>query len=324
MRISVRVCVTVLPGILLACPACFECLLPLNIGADYNPTRSQVSGLPGATLFREEGLEDILWLEFERQRGSGTVGGYLAGHDTHDGGLVLLLNGASTFEPQGNPAAVLDYLQNFGLDLAEAGFLVWAPVLTECPTPYGGEDLADALEVVDWLAAGGEELLGVERVYVVGYSTGATVANLLNPRRDFTAVVSLSGIAQPDQFQAHYGFYRQLVAIYPRNAGFCQLAATLAAYGPPESPAWEALNAVDQVRDFRSPTLFMHGEADIVYLADNTRNLEARYRELRAQGATDLPRLEFEYIEGGSHFVYAEIPALRRRVVQYLKQFEPS
>lgn len=275
-----------------------------------------------ATLQKIDGVGDAHWLTITRGDGADSIGGFLS-LEPHHGGLVVLLAGASTFDPLGRYAATLDFYQDFGIHLRRAGFLVYAPVLAECGTPYGGEDLAQTEAILDWLESEGQAFLGVQRVYVVGYSTGGTLVNLLNPRRRVTAMVSLCGLADPVQFEALHGLYRWLVARFPNNAGFCQLADTLTAYGPPGSVAWYKLDAVAQVWRFRNPTLFVHGAWDWVYFTANTRHVEARYRELRRAGRRDLPPLKFIYIRWGDHFSAGYDRATRPKIVKYLRTFEP-
>lgn len=303
---------------------CISTLLPANIGLDLVP-----EDVPAGKTFEPvpvlaEGVADVYWLEIERRHGPGTVGGFISAPEDHDGGLVLLLDGAGTFLSGGELGSALAHYRAYGADFRVAGFMTWSLVLPECATPYGEDDLADALEVVDWLAQGGTDLLGVERVYLVGYSTGATVANLVNVQRDVTAVVSMGGLTRADQFRTHYGLYDFLVRLFPHNVGFCQLAASLDAYGAPDATAQEQINVVDRVAEMRNPTLFIHGTADIIYFIENTEILETRYRELQAAGVEGLPDVHFAYIPGGNHFEYRDDPAIRALVIDYLLQFEPA
>lgn len=284
--------------------------------------RHEIRSAGQAVLQRCDGVNDADWLVIQRPGGSGEVGGFLS-REPHRGGLVVLLGGASTFDPLGRYAATRNFYQDFGIDLRRAGFLLYAPVLAECGTPYGGEDLAQTESVLDWLEGEGKAFLGVERVYVVGYSTGGTLVNMLNPRRQVTAMVALCGLAESVQFEAFDGFYRWLAARFPNNAGFCQLASTLDAYGPPGSIAWYKLDAVARVGRFRNPTLYVHGDFDWVYVTANTRHIEAQYRTLRRAGRQGLPPLKFIYIPLGDHFSAGYDRATRPKIVRYLRSFEP-
>lgn len=294
-----------------------------NVDAPATPPypRYDLRSAAHATLQKMDRVNDADWLVIQRP-GGGQVSGFLS-REPHRGGVVLLLGGASTFDPLGRYAATRHFYQDFGIDLRSAGFLLYAPVLAEARTPYGREDLAEAEDILDWLETEGQAFLGVSRVYVVGYSTGGTLVNLLNPRRRVTAMVSLCGLSEPVQFEAYNGFYRWLAARFPGNAGFSQLAATLDAYGPPGSVGWLKLDAKNQVARFRNPTLFVHGAVDWVYFTDNTRHVQERYRELLRSGRCDLPPLKFIYIRGGDHFSAGYNRATRPKIVRYLRSFEP-
>ncbi len=308
-------------GLALLTAGCITNLVADNLDAVVEIDGTTVRATAGAV---EQALPDVpntLWLLIDRPEPGRTVGALLSPDPRP--GLVVLLCGASTLDPKGRFEAVRRFDRLYGADLRAAGFRTLAPVLSECHTPYGGEDLADARAVVDWLASGGAEFLGTERVYVVGYSTGATVVNLLNAERRVTAMVSLAGLSEPDQLEYFQPLYRLLTLLFPDNTGFCQLATTLDTYGPPGKPRWTALDAVNRVAEFRNPTLFIHGTSDFVYVVDNTRHLEARYAALLRAGRTDLPPLEFVYLAGGSHFDPAYSAAERQRVIAYLKRFEP-
>jgi dienelactone hydrolase len=234
---------------------------------------------------------------------------------------VIALNGAGGPYREGTLEADRTFHYGYAGEFRAVGLLTWTVALPECGTPYGGDDLADLLEVIDWLDQGGREYLGVDEVFVVGYSTGATVVNLLNPLRDVTAMVSLGGLADGQQLQEHYGLYQTLVGVFALNTAFCQLGDTLRAYGPPGSTRWDALDAVRQVGEFRNPTLYIHGTADVIYAVENTRRIEARYRALLAAGRDDLPELLFEYASGVQHFGTATETMYRQRVVAYVLGF---
>jgi len=319
---AVRARAAALVGLALLTAGCITNLVADNLDSVVEINGTTVRATAGAI---EQTLPDVpntLWLLIDRPESGRTVGAFLSPEPAP--GLVVLLCGASTLDPKGRVEAVRRFDRSYGTDLRAAGFRTLSPVLSECHTPYGGEDLADARAVVDWLAAGGAEFLGAERVYVVGYSTGATVVNLLNAERRVTAMVSLAGLSEPDQLEFFQPLYRLLTLMFPDNTGFCQLATTLDVYGPPGRAPWSALDAVDRVAEFRNPTLFVHGTSDFVYVVDNTRHLEAQYAALLRAGRADLPPLEFVYVPGGSHFDPAYGAGERQRVIAYLKRFEPG
>ena len=187
---------------------CLSLLLPANVGAPLALEGRPISGTVSATL-KEVAESDAeapyYWLEIARLDTGGTVGGFVSPVDTHDGALVLLLDGGSTFHADGELGAARAHYLDFGGEFRDAGFMTWCLVLPEYGTRYGEEDLAQTLEVLDWLDRGGREFLGVERVYIVGYSAGANTANLVNTQRDVTAIVSLAGLSQADQLESFYG-----------------------------------------------------------------------------------------------------------------------
>jgi dienelactone hydrolase len=300
---------------------CIPGLVEINRLPTSTPpvVRTTIAQGPRARLQREN--DNLLWLEIDRARDSGVVGGYIGDLTSHRGALVIALNGAGGPYPEGTLQADRTFHYGYAGEFRAAGLLTWTVALPECGTPYGGDDLADLLEVIDWLDEGGREYLDVREVFVVGYSTGATVVNLLNPLRDVTAIVSLGGLADGQQLQAHYGFYQTLVGVFALNTAFCQLGDTLRAYGPPGSTGWEALDAVSRVSEFRNPTLYIHGTADVIYAVENTRRIEARYRALLAAGRNDLPELLFEYPAGGQHFGTATETVHRQRVLAYVLGF---
>ena len=267
------------------------------------------------------GADDVFRLEVERQAEPGTVGGYISPLDQHNGGLVLFFDGACAVEENGEEGVAFEFYCGYATAYRAAGFMTWCATLRECGTSYGDGDLRDAIELVDWLDREGREYLGIDRVYIVGYSTGAIVANLLNAQRQVTAIVSLSTLADPNQFDEYRPLYDTLIDLFPLNSGFCQLRSTLEGRG---TSTWDALNVVDQVERFHSPTLFMHGLRDFVFLVDNTQKIEARYRALLEAGRTDLPELEFVYVPNAGHFATTTAPNLRDVAIEYLLRFEPA
>ncbi|MFH1745503.1 MAG: hypothetical protein ABIG44_00500 [Planctomycetota bacterium] len=322
----------------LFCGGCLSWLMPLNIEAVPVGERVTILEGPRARLQLETGLDEFrlrepdltspeldeaYWLRIERASRDGTVGGYISSLDDHNGALVLLFDGAATTYRNGGLETAISYYDVFGKDLRDAGFMTWAVVLPEYDTSYGDADLADALEVLDWLESGGREFLGIERIYVVGYSSGATVVNLLNLEREVDAMVSLGGLTQPNQLVGGYWFYVLLSGMFAHNAGYGQLGQTMLEIAP-GSPTRNRLDVVSRLEEFRSPMLFIHGTLDAFYLVDNTRALEARYRALRAAGVADLVELDFHYIPNGVHFELRKNPAVRVRIIDYLMQFEPG
>lgn len=310
---------TVLAGSLWLGTACTT-ILPNNVDAPQDVPRTLVREAAGARLAAENGLSDGLWLEVPRADESGYVGGYLSQNAAERGVLLILLPGASTYYPGGMVAKVRDYHDHFSAMLRKTGFATWTLAVRECGTPYGREDLADVLDALDWLSGGGATALGLERVYLVGYSSGATLATLASERRAVRAVVEIDGLTEPAQLETYWGLYRFIADLFPENTGLCQLRATLDAYGPPGAPGWSALDAVSRVAELRSPLLVLHGERDFVYLPDNARDLQAAYDAAKA-GDDNVPDVEFDYLPTGDHFNPIERDSVVDEVLGFLERF---
>jgi alpha/beta superfamily hydrolase len=201
--------------------------------------------------------------------------------------------------------------------------MTWSLAMRECGTAYGQGDLVDAAEAIDWLNRSGKTILGVNRIYVAGYSRGASVATLLNRERRVTAVVSIGGLAEPNQLEQNWFLYRLAGSLYPRNTGLCQLFSTLDFYGPPGAAAWEALDTVANVSELISPMLLIHGTNDQIYSVDNTRDLQAAYEAALAGGAM-LPEVQFRYVDGADHFTVTDLPEVTDWILDFLNQFEPA
>ena len=149
------------------------------------PTRTPVASAPAALLMAEVGAEDALWLQVDRQAGSGMIGGYLSLETDHRGSLVLLLPGASTYHLGGARETTLDFYRGYGTHFRAQRFRTWAVALRD-DMAYGQGSIDDTLEVLDWLEQGGKAFLGVERVYLVGYSIGAITAGNGGPSEQST------------------------------------------------------------------------------------------------------------------------------------------
>jgi len=203
-------------------------------------------------------------------------------------------------------AKVRDYHDHFSAMLRKTGLMTWTLAVRECGTPYGGKDLTDVLDALDWLAGGGMAVLGVDRVYVVGYSSGATLTVLANERRTVRAVVEIDGLTGPSQLERYWGPYRLIADLFPWNTGLCQLGSTL--------------DAVRHVAELRSPMLVLHGERDVVFLVDNARAFQAAYETIRAQGA-NVPEAEFTYLPTGDHFNPIERDDVVEKVLGFLERF---
>jgi pimeloyl-ACP methyl ester carboxylesterase len=311
---------------LLACLAatCRGCgLLPIvNIAA--GPASSVVYQEDGRARFAfEEGLEDGVWLEVDRVGEPGAVGGYLSQNANERGALIILLHGASTYDPEGTYGKARDFHREYAPDLWPFGYLTWSLAVRECGAAYGQGDLADVLEAIDWLDAEGKALLGVERVFVIGYSTGATVSTLVARHRQVDGVASMGGLAEPDQLEELWSLYDLLRRLFPQNVAMCQLGSTLDYYGPPGSPTWEALDTVARVDGLKSPALLVHAELDQVFFVDNTIHLQEQYEARLREGAL-LPEVEFFYVPGASHFDPPSSEEVLMRILDFFARIEAA
>jgi dienelactone hydrolase len=297
--------------------------LPIgNIGAGLGP--SAVYREDGRARFAvQDGVENGVWLEVDRVGEPGAVGGYLSQNASERGELVILLHGASTYDPEGTYGKARDFHEEYGPGLWPFGYLTWSLAVRECGTAYGQGDLADALEAIDWLDAEGKALLGVERVFVIGYSTGATVSTLVARHRQVDGVVSMGGLAEPDQLEELMPLYDWLRRLFPQNTAMCQLGSTLDYYGPPGSPAWEALDTVARVDELESPMLVVHAALDQVFFVDNTIHLQEQYEARLGEGVV-LPEVEFFYLPGASHFDPPRSEEVFERILDFFERIEAA
>ena len=299
--------------------------LPLdNVDGTPSVQRELIRQEQGASFYSESDLTDGVWLEFEDPNGtSQTIGGYLGQPENGRKSLILALDGASTFDPSGGTYNARDFHETFCTSFRDAGFSTWSLVSTECGTAYGQEDLAELLATIDWLGTVGCELLDIERVYCIGYSTGGTLAILASRQRTLSGAISIGGYTQANQFTDNYFLYQIIAALFPNNVGACQLGATLAFYGPPDSPAWDTLDSVSHINELQNPLLFIHGTADAISEPENAYAMQRRYDTGLAAGE-DLVPLSFLFIEGGDHFVARHDVGIRQIMIDYLQGFEPD
>lgn len=317
--------------------------LPQNIANDAPPARTLEYTLGTARAFRETGVDDALWLEIDRSAAGGAVGGYFAmaarpaatqsaadASPPRPPALVVLLSGASTFYERGPVAKALDYHRDVGTLFRAAGFDTWFLVVRECGTPYGGGDVADVLDALDWLEIDGRVALGVERVYLVGYSSGATPALLASLERRLDAVVAIDGLTRPDLFENYWLFNNLVANLYPENTGICQFRTTLQTYGLPGAPTYAALDVVGRIDQLKSPLLVIHGRQDVIYPYGDFVVLHEAYARAAsvapgAPGALDpppdastLPPAEFVTIPDAEHIHIFERNDVRSRVIDFL------
>jgi alpha/beta superfamily hydrolase len=307
------------PTLLILGAGC-QWILPVNIDNKTTAYREPIDKTDGAVFYWEQNLEDGLWLEIQRINEPGVVGGYLSNNKNHTGALIIILPGASTFFNGGAEEKARTYHRKLAA-YHQAGYLTWSLVVRECGTAYGLGDLHDLTEALNWLKRSGKRTLGIERIYFVGYSSGATLATMVNRRIKVDALVAIAGITQPNQFEAMWNTYYAISQLFPQNTGICQLMSTLEYYGPPGSPKWDNLDSVKHLDRFLAPMLFVHSTDDFVFYTENTLALQKRYQEQTAAGQM-LPEMEFIYLPGASHFVTPITPEISNRILEFLNRFE--
>lgn len=300
-----------------------EDILPKNIGIERTPERETLLETSGTTFCNEPDFPGAVWLEFDRLRESGRTGGYLLRKGTHRGALILVLHGATTFFLDGPVYAARGAHNELAEFYGFHGYLTWTLTRRQCTSGYGEEDLADVLEALDWLDRIGKSLLNVDRVYLVGYSTGGTLTVLANRRRDFEAGAVISGLTSLDQFRWFRDLYVILASMFPSNVGICHLRATLESYFPPGSASWDAFDSVANLDEHRNPLVFFHGDRDVVLLVENMLNLQAEYERRIAAGA-DLPHFEFILMPGNDHFQPYLDPAVHEYALLSFEGLEPD
>jgi len=311
----------ILEGCGLVCVLVTGCIpaLPENTTA-APPERSFYSEAGDAAVWTEPGLEDALWIEIPRPGDSGIITGYLSQGEADTEALVILLHGASTGYAEGSIGATRAFHETRGRPYRDAGYRTLSLNFPECGTAYGHEDLDHLLELIDWLEAGGKEVLGVRRIYMLGYSVGATSALLANRRRQVAAIAAIGGVTEPEQLERSWALYYLLSQLYPDNEGLCHLGTTLAAYGLPGSAAWQRFDTVGHVHELKSPMLVIQGTEDQVYSIENARHLEAAYQQAVSSGIP-LPLMEFLYVQGADHFAPVDDPGVARAVLAFFDRF---
>jgi dienelactone hydrolase len=293
--------------------------LPDNTKVPF-PEYSLVAEAAGAVLREEPDLDGAYWLEVPYADGSGAVGGYLSSDLSPRASIVIMLHGASSFQPQGRLATARSWHQELGETFRQAGYRTLSLVYTECGTAYGQRDLEELYHVIDWLHNGGNAALGVDRIYLFGYSTGATLVNLASLRGRFTAGVSIAGLTEPDAVEESWAFYNLAGLIYPGNEGMCQAATTVNTYGPPGSAGWDALDTVAHVSEIKAPLLVVQGTADEVYGIDNSIHLELAYQQA-VRANPELPPVEFLRFEGVDHAASVTEPSLVPTALAFFERF---
>ena len=301
---------------LAGCDAGFP-FLPANLSLDEPIERTWLRSEGRASFYQEEGIDDGEWLEIQWAGGEDPLRGYLS-TDSHNGAIIVMLNGASTFLGDGEVGGAREWHQIDAPFYRDRGYRTLTPAMAECGVPYGQQEVDEVVQFLDWLEEEGKALLGVQDVYVYGYSSGAITAAMVNTRRAVNAYVGIGGLYEPDQLTDALWFYYLISGVSPNNEGLCQLRTTLDFYGSADSPAWEHLDIVSQIEAFHSPMLFGHGLDDFVLNDNSAQHLQNRYDALVADGV-EMPELEFMFFRG-SHHVPKVDPEARQRTLDFLER----
>lgn len=307
---------------LAGCLACNLYLPPTAIDRVV-PARTKVDERQGVAFWEEDDLDDAVWMEVPRAEPDGPLTGYLSVNRPHRGALVILVHGASFYTRDGSAGTARELHRQLGWDLHGEDYLTWSLATPECGAAYGQDDLAYVLDAVDWVQGRGDEVLGVDRVYLIGYSNGGAVAVLANQERSLDGVVSLSGPVHGDQLVLIETLAPFMEALYPDNEGACQVVETFERYGPLGSAAWERFDVFAHLGEMQSPMLFIHGLHDTTVPPDATWELEAGYLEGLAAGE-DWPRLEFAYVPRVPHHAMPPSPEAAEHVIHFLAGLEPE
>lgn len=295
--------------------------LPENVGADPAKPRAALLASDSFSLATEIGTDGALWLEISSTHDAPAIGGYVSPEPTPRRSLVVMLPGATTWEEDGVVGHALYFHRGLGPYFENQGFRVWTLARQECGTPYGGEDLAQSLAAIDWLQREGMGVLEVDRVFLLGYSTGGTLAALIGTMRELDGIAVVSAILDPRQIFVLRGGFEFFGAVFPNNENCCQIRDTLRAYGPQSNPAWNRIGIIDRLAEIQSPTLFFHGALDLVHLSFAFVDLRRRHAELVASGANLVP-MEFLLLSDGDHFATVLEDSSRASILDYFARLE--
>jgi len=221
---------------------------------------------------------------------------------------VLALHGAS---PQFIQTPT-DHAAWFGLAanryLTDAGFTVVSLDYPETSSPLLTGDLAAALYMGEWLQQHGPEILGTRRLYVLGVSRGAVLAQHLNLQLSVDGVVSLSAVTDFEVLD--------LEDFSDENVLNMVLLAR-AYYGEvDEAPeTWRQLSTVNRVDEMLAGMLVVHGTADGTIPVDQALRLE---QAVRQSGRSDIT---FHYATGAGHWAFM-LPEVHQVVQSYLTELD--
>jgi dipeptidyl aminopeptidase/acylaminoacyl peptidase len=224
---------------------------------------------------------------------------------------VLVLHGSS---PQFIQTST-DHAAWFGLAanryLTEAGYTIVSLDYPEMSSPLLTGDLAAALYMVDWLQQHGPELFGTHRLYVLGLSRGAILAQHVNLYRVVDGVVSLSAVTDFEALD---------LDDFGNDENISDMVSLARAYYGEydEAPeVWRQLSTVNRVDEMLAGMLVVHGTADETVPVDQALRLE---RAVRQNGRNDIT---FHYASGAGHWAFM-LPEVHQTVEKYLTELDEA
>ncbi len=232
-----------------------------------------------------------------------------AAKDRH--AAVLALHGASPEFIQTST----DHAAWFGLAanryLTDAGYTIVSLDYPEWSSPLLTGDLAAALYMVEWLQQHGPEIFGTHRLYVLGLSRGAILAQHLNLQLAVDGVVSLSAV---NDFEA-----LDLTDFSNDENISNMISLARAYYGEyDEAPeVWRQLSTVNRVDEMLTGMLVVHGTADGTVPVDQALRLE---QAVRRSGRSDII---FHYAAGAGHWAFM-LPEVHQTIESYLTELDEA
>ena len=222
---------------------------------------------------------------------------------------VLALHGASPWFIQTST----DHAAWFGLAanryLTDAGYTVVSLDYPEMSSPLLTGDLTAALHMAEWLQEHGPEVFGTDRLYVLGLSRGAILAQHMNLQLAVDGVVSLAAVTDFEVLD--------LTEFSDDENLSTMVALARAYYGEyDEAPeTWRQLSTVNRVDEMLADMLVVHGTADGTIPVDQALRLE---QAVRQSGRSDIT---FHYATGAGHWAFM-LPDVHQVVQDYLAELD--
>jgi len=222
---------------------------------------------------------------------------------------VLALHGAT---PQFIRTST-DHAAWFGLAanryLADAGYTVVSLDYPEASSPLLTGDLTAALYMAEWLQQYGPEVFGTRRLYVLGLSRGAILAQHVNLHLTVDGVVSLAGVTDFEDLD---------LTDFSDDENLSDMVLLARAYYGEydEAPEiWRQLSTVNRVDEMLARMLVVHGTADGTVPVDQALRLE---QAVRQSGRNDIT---FHYASGAGHWAFM-LPEVHQVIQSYLTELD--